>query len=150
MLTICRLGPTTQAVGGNRYEFRLDAAGRAVCEVGYDHLPVFLARAEVYSVVDPIPDPLSQKADSGASDLRDGHGDNHSTASQVVTIKARRGRRGIDDDDALAEMRQLLAEGAGLNNAAEMIAAKVTEGEPRQQDATRKRLLRKHKEGKSR
>ena len=154
MLTMCKLGPTVQTVDGNRYEFHPDAAGRAVCEVGYDHLPMFLARADVYSVVEPIPDPLSQNADRGASEFRDSSGEDHTTdhatAGQVSITKPRRGRRGIDDTAALTEMRRLLDEGAGLNSAASAIAARDAEGDPRARDTIRKRLLRKHKNWMSR
>ena len=52
-------------------------------------------------------------------------------AINADTRKPRRGRRPIDDSDALAEIRQLVGEGAGLNNAASATAVKFAEADPK-------------------
>jgi hypothetical protein len=76
MLVECKLGPTTQTIGTRTYEFKLDAAGRAACDVGSDHLHIFLARARVYRLAGAISEPMSQNIDPVAPGFRDSLGEN--------------------------------------------------------------------------
>jgi hypothetical protein len=156
MLTICKNGPTTQTIGRMNYRFELDGAGRAVCEVGYEHLHVFLARSEVYALAHPIEEaqvpivePTPRAGDgAGVDEARDS-----ATAARDNEQRRRRGRpkgTGKDDRIALAEMRQLSDNGMGLYNAAGQVAAKLAPGNASYHDSVRKRLLRKYRAGKSR
>jgi hypothetical protein len=153
MLIECKRGPTTQTIGRATYHFETDGAGRAVCEVGYDHLHVFLARPEVYAIADPAAEwqlsivvhPIGEAGGSPAAHER------HSGAADgMIRPRPKRGRPRKDDSVALAEMRMLTETGIGLNSAAAGVAARLASGNSRDQDSVRKRLLRKHKDGQSR
>lgn len=58
MLIHCKLGPTTQNVGGTAYVFAHDRKGRAVCDIGDDHAHLFLARADIYVRADGLAAPV--------------------------------------------------------------------------------------------
>jgi hypothetical protein len=134
MLVECKLGPTTQTIGTRTYEFKLDAAGRAACDVGSDHLYIFLARARVYRLAGAISEPMSQKVEPVAPGFRDSLGENLNSGDVLVTLlerKPRRGRPGIDDRRALAELHRLVEAGTGLNKAAGMIASSSAAGDAR-------------------
>jgi hypothetical protein len=149
MLTICKNGPTRQTIGRINYCFELDGACRAVCEVGYDHLHVFLARPEVYALSDPVhelhqspqaPRTTDLGANPGMQELIQGGN------VRVLRQRPQRGRPRKDDGLALTQMHALIDKGMGLNTAAAVVAALLATGSSQNQHSVRKRLLRKHRE----